>query len=380
MKRFSLALLALLWVAPASALLCPSVPNTFSNGTVADANQVNADFTALLSCFNNNTATSGTNVNITTLTGLSAPPSGLGSIVFSGGVAGGTANALTVSATNPTGYSTAQYSRLWFLPALANTAAATLNSKAILKQSSVGLTALVGGEMQPNAIADMVYDGTEYVLINPAARPVLAVPQVTVYTAGSGTYTTPANAAWLEVEMAGPGSGGGGAGVGGTGGASAAAGSTTFGALTATGGGASPVSGGTTPPAASTATGGDVNISGALGGPGNGTLVADAAQAVGGQGGGSCFGGGAAGGAGSYASPSNAQPYGSGGGGGVVNAAVAAYSGWGGNAGACLTKVITTLSATYSYAVGAGTAGGLAGTSGTAGSAGAGGLIKITAH
>ena len=63
-----------------------------------------------------------------------------------------------------------------------------------------------------------------------------------------------------------------------------------------------------------------------------------------------------------------------------MNAAVAAYSGWGGNAGACLTKVITTLSATYSYAVGAGTAGGLAGTSGTAGSAGAGGLIKITAH
>src|ERR1700686_5422476 len=46
----------------------------------------------------------------------------------------------------------------------------------------------------------------------PAFR-ALAAAQRTVLTSGSGTYSTPAGALWLEVEMAGAGGGGGGGGT-----------------------------------------------------------------------------------------------------------------------------------------------------------------------
>ena len=72
MRKVLIAVLFWLWAAPAFALVCPSVPNIFSNGTVADANQVNANFTALLNCFNTNVASSGANTNITSLLGLSS--------------------------------------------------------------------------------------------------------------------------------------------------------------------------------------------------------------------------------------------------------------------------------------------------------------------
>ena len=361
-----------------------SVPNTFVNGTVADANAVNANFQALVDWLNNNVASSGINTNISQITGLTTPPTGLGSNTFSGGVAGGSANALTITPTNPTGYTLLQYNRVWFLPSLANTNAATAavngtSAIAIKKMSGTGLTALVGGELNPTVIADMIFDGTEYVLLNPADVK-LSAPQVTVLNSGSGTYTTPAGTRYLEIMMVGGGSGGGGAGTTNTGGASSAAGATTFGSLTANGGAAAPASSTAAPATAATASGGDLNIQGATGGAGNATLAADAAQAMAGAGAASYFGGGGAAGAGAYASPTNAVAPGSGGGGGVVNAVVAAYSGWGGNAGAFLTKLINSPAATYSYSVGAGTAGGAAGTSGTAGSAGAGGVIIVTAR
>jgi hypothetical protein len=46
-----------------------------------------------------------------------------------------------------------------------------------------------------------------------------STPQVTVYTSGSGTYTVPANARFLQVKMVGGGGGGAGSGAsGGSGG------------------------------------------------------------------------------------------------------------------------------------------------------------------
>lgn len=57
MRKFLLAgLLFLASLAPAAAAVCGSVPYTFVNGTTADAGQVNANFTAVLNCFNNNVA------------------------------------------------------------------------------------------------------------------------------------------------------------------------------------------------------------------------------------------------------------------------------------------------------------------------------------
>ena len=42
-----------------------SVPNSFTNGLVADATQVNADFASLVSQINAGAAESGANVSIT---------------------------------------------------------------------------------------------------------------------------------------------------------------------------------------------------------------------------------------------------------------------------------------------------------------------------
>ena len=71
MKRLLLLLLAL-WASPAAASICPSVPYTFVNGptSIIDATQMNANFTAVLNCFNTGVANSGANSNITSLSAL----------------------------------------------------------------------------------------------------------------------------------------------------------------------------------------------------------------------------------------------------------------------------------------------------------------------
>jgi len=79
MRKWLLALGLLCAAAPVHATICPSVPYTFSNGAVADATQVNADFTTILSCINANVAKSGINSDITSLTALTTLfASGLG--------------------------------------------------------------------------------------------------------------------------------------------------------------------------------------------------------------------------------------------------------------------------------------------------------------
>jgi hypothetical protein len=208
----------------------------------------------------------------------------------------------------------------------------------------------------------------------------IAVPQVTVLTTGSGTYTRPANCKWLDVVMVGGGGGGGGsssgAGQGGTGG------TTSFGSSNCTGG-----------------TGGNVNA--ALGGAGGvGTISGGTGLALiggygaagmttgvagsypaGGAGGVTGYGGGGSNSGGS--SPGNGGDgianTGAGGGGAGCQPAQT-FAGAGGGAGGYVSMVITSPSATYSYAIGAGGAGGTAGTSGFAGGAGGSGVIYVTAY
>ena len=96
MRKALIAILFWLWAAPAFALVCPSVPNIFSNGTVADANQMNANFTALLNCFNTNVANAGSNTNITAILGLSTP---LGLTQGGTGSSAGSGNSLTITPT-----------------------------------------------------------------------------------------------------------------------------------------------------------------------------------------------------------------------------------------------------------------------------------------
>lgn len=69
----ALAALSLLAASPALALNCSSYPNTLTNGTTADANQVMANFNTIMACANSNLAHNGANSDITSLSTLSTP-------------------------------------------------------------------------------------------------------------------------------------------------------------------------------------------------------------------------------------------------------------------------------------------------------------------
>lgn len=72
MFRYLLVALGLLLPVQAKAGVPCTLPFTFSNGTIADATQVNANYNALVACLNN-AAAAGVNFDITTITGLTTP-------------------------------------------------------------------------------------------------------------------------------------------------------------------------------------------------------------------------------------------------------------------------------------------------------------------
>jgi len=214
------------------------------------------------------------------------------------------------------------------------------------------------------------YNGTSWVSGG------ITAPTVTVYTSGSGTFTTAANTKYLFVRLVG-GGGGGGASITNSG---TTGGNTTFGALTGSGGGAGATW--AVGAAGGAASGGDVNIQGG-GGASGGTGTSSAS--IGGQGGSSALGGGGAGTQPNSSGQPGATNSGGGGGGGnnsyPSGASGAASIGASGGAGGYVEKTYTSPAATYSYGVGAGGAGG-AGDGGAtkyAGGAGGSGIIIVTA-
>jgi len=210
-----------------------------------------------------------------------------------------------------------------------------------------------------------------------------ASPSVTVYTSSSGTYTTPSGARWLHIRMVGGGGGGAGSGTSGTSGGTG--GTTTFGTSTLTcngGTGGTNNGGGGTGGSATITVGSGLSIAG---GNGGGAPAGAANNYAGGMGGSSALGGNGSNGGGDNAGKPNAQPQagrantGGGGGGAAFSSSFAAG---GGGAGGYIDAIITSPSATYSYAVGAGASGGTgAGGSNFAnGAAGGSGVIYITAY
>jgi hypothetical protein len=191
----------------------------------------------------------------------------------------------------------------------------------------------------------------------------LATRTVQVFTSGSGTYTTPTGCKAISIRCVG--GGGGGAGAGSGAGAGGSGGSTTFSTLTAAfgTGGAVTGSGGT----GGAGTNGDLNVQGGNGGFGGGGATQNA-----GGGGSSPLGcGGGVVPYGGY-NGTAAAGYGAGGGGA---SSPASGSGGGGGAGGYVEKLISSPSATYSYAIGAA---GAAGAGGTIGTAGTSGVIIVT--
>jgi hypothetical protein len=215
----------------------------------------------------------------------------------------------------------------------------------------------------------------------PQLAAMLSLPQVSVLTS-SGTYTTPANARYLTVEMIGGGGGGGGSGSGGGISNGGAGGNTTFGSsfLTCNGGGGGDDSlvGGAVGGAGGTATGGDINPTGASGVTGF-ALQSASVLGPGGNGAASYFGGGGLGGTAAATAGTAGPSYGSGGGGGA-GATSSFGGGGGGGAGGYLRKLVTSPAGTYAYSVGAAGTAGSAGTSGFVGGAGTVGTIIVTAY
>ncbi len=290
------------------------------------------------------------------------------------------ANTYTASLQpTPPSYLTGMRSSIKFTNA--NTGAATINLNSLGAKSIKLLDGRdpYAGAIAAGMIADLRYDGTNFQLLNPAAK----ARTVQTFLTGSGTYTTPTGALYLRVRMAGGGGGSGGTGTGSpTGGG--AGGTSTFGSafLTCTGGsggnaGSTSTSiGGQGGAGGAIATGGDINFKGCDGSPG-GFKATPVYNCLGGIGGGSVlFGGGMGVNSNNAATIANAPPANSGGGApGTTGDSNKTGSGGGGGA-SCLEKIVTAPSTTYAYAVGAGgTQGG--GSSGDNGQQGAAGIIVV---
>ena len=225
---------------------------------------------------------------------------------------------------------------------------------------------LVGGEMVLNSFAELIYDGSAWVLITSSAA---AVHTTQVFTSGTGTYTTPAGVKWIEVEMVGGGGGGAGGGAGGgvgtNGGASAFA---TFVAGPGEPGAGSPGAG----------SGGYLNLRGTRGAGGS-PSVAGLLNGVGGIGGSSYFGGGGGTQRGAEGLPAEDNT-GSGGGGGAARTTSSQDSGFGGSSGGYVRGIIVAPATTYTYAVGPGGNNGNSGIDGDHGGTGAAGIIIVHEH
>jgi microcystin-dependent protein len=186
------------WLLPAAAMAanCASYPNTLTNNTIADANQVMGNFNAILNCANNNLAplANPTFTGTVTLTTPLAPSSG-GSTVFVGGTSTGSANAQVVATLTPTSFALQSGNIVIWKAGFTNTGPLTLNANNtgatnVEKMGTAGATPLIGQEIQAGATYAAIYDGAEFVLLMPTTDPSVAIPPgVCVDYAGSTAPT-----------------------------------------------------------------------------------------------------------------------------------------------------------------------------------------------
>lgn len=247
--------------------------------------------------------------------------------------------------------------------------------------TSVTITAGSGVDISGTCPTAITTTGTCAIALSAARR---TLPTSQTFTSGTNaTYTTPANALWLEVWEVGGGGGGGGIGTsgassGGTGG------TTSFNSITVVGGtGGSSNNGigsGTGGPGGTGGTGGAITrVHGQQGGGNPSTTnYPSASQVMGPSGGNSCLG---------FGAPMNnagagaaGVGFGAGGEGSGTGAPQTLAPADGGGGGECAFFIINSPSTTYTYSVGpAGSAGG-AGASGSGGGAGTGGYIQVIEH
>lgn len=176
-RRLAYSILAFVFAAVpayADAIITGSIPNTFTPGTTISSAQMNANFQYIITQANANAAKNGVNSSITALSALTTPltPSQGGTAIYVGPVTGGTANAITVSAVTPVGFSLTYGSTIRFTAIAANTGPTTLAvnglAAAPVLKSFAGSNPLVlaGGELQPFQIIEAFYDGGSFHIIS----------------------------------------------------------------------------------------------------------------------------------------------------------------------------------------------------------------------
>lgn len=319
-----------------------------------------------------------------------SPMTTLGDIIYGGASGAGTRLAGNISSTknflSQTGTGAVSAAPSWGTIAVADVPILNQNTTGNAATATTA-TNLAGGaagsipyQSAPNTTTMLAIGANGTVLKSNGSAPTWAssaftAPNLQVLTSGSGTYTTPAGALYLKVDLVGGGGSGAGSGTGATNGA--VGGTTTFGTslLTCTGG-----------------TGGSVSTTGGSGGScttgvgatsfsvngGAGRPSSQVVNSSGGDGGTTSYGGSGSGGnAGMNGNAAVANTgAGGGGGGGTANGP----SSGGGGAGGYISALIATPAVSYAYSVGAASTGGVAGTGGGAGGGGATGVIIVWAY
>lgn len=170
MKKLIGVFLFTLLSSPAWAGVNCTLPFNFTPGSTADANQVMANYNALVTCLSN-AASAGINNDITALTGITTPlsPTSGGTTVFVGSPATGTANAVVLTTTTPNSFTRTTNYCVTFVPSASNTGATTLAvgstpATNLFKPTQTGPVALTGGELASGQILGACFDGTQYVL------------------------------------------------------------------------------------------------------------------------------------------------------------------------------------------------------------------------
>jgi hypothetical protein len=144
MKRILFSFVLVLVGSPAFANNCPSYPNTLTNGTTADANQVMANFNTIMNCAS----------------------------FFIGGTSAGSAGAQTLASVSPGVFTLTNGNRVTFIAGFSTTGATALNvastgSLPVLKKTTSGLATLAANDMVANQVYTVQFDGSQYELLDP---------------------------------------------------------------------------------------------------------------------------------------------------------------------------------------------------------------------
>lgn len=187
---------AMFFASAAQAQIVPSLPYNLTNGSLADATQVMGNFNALLNGVNSNAATAGANTDITSLTGLTTPLGSAygGTVLYTGGTTGGSANAQTLATVSPSNFALTAGNFVSGIAGYTNSGATTLATNstaatAVRVSDATGLHALVGGEIYTGNSYTFYFDGTYYILLNPSILTSGNIPS-SAALAGSPTTTT----------------------------------------------------------------------------------------------------------------------------------------------------------------------------------------------